>query len=86
MPARWGGYPGHPDTDIQSGRGVVGNTLMLPDPEKTIISAPFRTRPAPVWFATQPGMLPAFRALSAFEAAPTIPKLAGLIRSALRHR
>jgi acyl-CoA reductase-like NAD-dependent aldehyde dehydrogenase len=84
--ATWGGYPGHPDTDIQSGRGVVGNTLMLPDPEKTVISAPFRARPTPVWFATQPGMLPAFRALPAFEAAPTIPKLAGLMRSALRHR
>lgn len=84
--ATWGGYPGHPDTDIQSGRGVIANTLMLPDPEKTIISAPFRTRPTPVWFATQPGILPAFRALPAFEAAPTIPKLAALMRSALRHR
>jgi acyl-CoA reductase-like NAD-dependent aldehyde dehydrogenase len=84
--ATWGGYPGNPDTDIQSGRGVIGNTLMLPDPEKTIISAPFRTRPTPVWFATHPGMLPAFKALPSFEAAPTIPKLAGLMRSALRHR
>jgi acyl-CoA reductase-like NAD-dependent aldehyde dehydrogenase len=84
--ATWGGYPGQPDTDIQSGRGVIGNTLMLPGPEKTIISAPFQTRPTPVWFATQPGMLPAFRALPSFEAAPTIPKLAGLMRSAQRHR
>lgn len=84
--ATWGGYPGQPDTDIQSGRGVTGNALMLPDPEKTVIRAPFRTRPTPVWFATQPGMLPAFRALPSFEAAPTVPKLAGLVRSALRHR
>jgi acyl-CoA reductase-like NAD-dependent aldehyde dehydrogenase len=84
--ATWGGYPGQPDTDIQSGRGVVGNTLMLPDPEKTVVSAPFRTRPTPVWFATHPGILPAMRALPAFEAAPTVPKLAGIIRSALRHR
>ncbi len=84
--ATWGGYPGRPDTDIQSGRGVTGNTLMLPDPEKTVISAPFQGRPAPAWFATHPGMLPALRALPSFEAAPTIPKLAGLMRSALRHR
>jgi len=84
--ATWGGYPGQPDTDIQSGRGVVGNTLMLPDPEKTVVSAPFRTRPTPVWFATHPGMLPALRALPSFEATPTIPKLAGIVRSALRHR
>ena len=84
--ATWGGYPGQPDTDIQSGRGVVGNTLMLPDPEKTVVSAPFRTRPTPVWFATHPGILPALRALPSFEASPTIPKLAGITRSALRHR
>jgi hypothetical protein len=31
--ATWGSYPGQPDTDIQSGRGLTGNTLMLPDPE-----------------------------------------------------
>ncbi len=84
--ATWGGYPGRPDTNIQSGRGIIGNTLMLPDPEKTLVSAPFRTRPTPVWFATQPGMLPAFRALPSYEAAPTIGKLARLTRSALRHR
>jgi hypothetical protein len=84
--ATWGGYPGQPDTDIQSGRGVVGNTLMLPDPEKTVISAPFRIRPTPVWFATQPGILPALQALPWFEAAPTVPKLARITRSALRLR
>ena len=84
--ATWGGYPGQPDTDTQSGRGVVGNTLMLPDPEKTVISAPFRIRPTPVWFATQPGILPALQALPWFEAAPTVPKLARITRSALRFR
>ncbi len=82
--ATWGGYPGQPDSDIQSGRGVIGNTLMLPGPEKTVISAPFRTRPTPPWFATQPGMLPTVRALPSFEAAPTVPKLAGLMRTTLR--
>ncbi len=84
--ATWGGYPGQPDTDIQSGRGVTGNTFMLPDPEKSVVSAPFRTRPTPVWFATHPGVLPALRALPSFEAAPTPAKLAGIARSALRHR
>ncbi len=82
--ATWGGYPDQPDTDIQSGRGVIANTLMLPDPEKTIVSAPFRTRPTPAWFATQPAVLPVFQALPSFEAAPTIPKLARLMRTTLR--
>jgi len=50
---------------------------MLPDPEKTVISAPFRIRPTPVWFATQPGILPALQALPWFEAAPPSPSSPG---------
>jgi acyl-CoA reductase-like NAD-dependent aldehyde dehydrogenase len=79
----WGGYPGQPVTDIQSGRGVTGNTLMLPDPEKTVIRAPFRTWPAPIWLATHRGTLPACRTLPSFEAHPTIGKLARMTRFAL---
>ncbi len=80
----WGGYPGQPNTDIQSGCDVTGNTLMLPDPEKTVMRGSFRTRPAPVWFATHHGILPAFRTMPSFEANPTIGKLAQLTYFAAR--
>lgn len=38
----WGAFPGHPLNDIQSGRGWVHNSYLLPDPEKTVVRAPWR--------------------------------------------
>ncbi len=42
MSTSWGAFPGHPRTDIQSGSGVVHNTLMLEDVQKSVVRAPFR--------------------------------------------
>lgn len=37
MPAAaWGPYPGHTATDIQSGVGVVRNSLLIENAEKTV--------------------------------------------------
>ena len=44
MVAPWGGYPGSDLHDIQSGNSHVTNFLMLSDPEKTVVRAPFRMR------------------------------------------
>jgi hypothetical protein len=46
----WGAYPGHPRTDIQSGSGIVHNTYLLEDVEKSVCRGPFRTPTKPVWF------------------------------------
>jgi len=46
----WGAYPGHTAEDIQSGQGVVGNTFMFDQPEKTVFYSPFTQRPRPPWF------------------------------------
>jgi acyl-CoA reductase-like NAD-dependent aldehyde dehydrogenase len=46
----WGAFPGHPNTDIQSGTGVVHNTFLLDYPQKSVVRAPFRIKPTPVWF------------------------------------
>jgi acyl-CoA reductase-like NAD-dependent aldehyde dehydrogenase len=48
--ASWGAYPGSPLEDIQSGRGVVHNTFMLEDIEKTVARAPWRPTATPIWF------------------------------------
>jgi acyl-CoA reductase-like NAD-dependent aldehyde dehydrogenase len=48
----WGAYPGHTDQDIQSGRGVVHNTMLLEDVQKTVVRGPFRPPLTPVWFHT----------------------------------
>jgi acyl-CoA reductase-like NAD-dependent aldehyde dehydrogenase len=38
----WGGYPGSPAHDIQSGVGWVRNTYLLEDVEKSVLRAPWR--------------------------------------------
>ncbi|MFP4149362.1 MAG: aldehyde dehydrogenase family protein [Nitriliruptoraceae bacterium] len=48
----WGAYPGNPLEDIQSGRGVVHNTFLLADVEKTVLRGPFRAPITPGWFHT----------------------------------
>ncbi len=48
----WGAFPGSPLTDIQSGRGVVHNTFLLEDVEKTVLRGPFRQPGTPAWFHT----------------------------------
>jgi aldehyde dehydrogenase (NAD(P)+) len=48
----WGAYPGATLTDIQSGRGLVHNTLMLEHLEKAVIRHPARARTKPPYFPT----------------------------------
>lgn len=45
----WGSFPGNPPGDIQSGTGFIDNTFMFSRPEKVVIRAPFRARPASLW-------------------------------------
>ena len=49
----WGAYPGHPTTDIRSGAGVVANTFMFADVDKSVVRGPFVAAPTPPWFVTQ---------------------------------
>jgi hypothetical protein len=79
----WGAYPGHPLTDIQSGRGVVGNAYMFDRAQKSVVRGPFRARPTPPWFATHRNALPVMRRLLAFEAAPSLLALPGIFAAAL---
>lgn len=46
----WGGYPGQPHHDIQSGRGMVHNTYLLEDIEKAVLRGPFRQPTKPLLF------------------------------------
>lgn len=94
--ATWGAYPGHPDTDIQSGRGVVHNVLMFEKAEKSIAYAPFRPfprtllhgsfhlSPKPPWFVTNRQAHVVGRRLSNFVAHPGPHHLPGIFAAALR--
>ena len=78
----WGAYPGHAATDIQSGRGFVGNAYLFARPQKSVVRGPFVASPPPAWFATNPHAGQVMRRLLAFEADPSWWKVPGLVRAA----
>jgi aldehyde dehydrogenase (NAD(P)+) len=94
--ASWGAFPGHPLSDVSSGRGVVHNALLLDRPERTVVRGPFRPAPRalvrgeltlspkPPWFVTNRTAHVTARRLTAFAAAPRVRALPGIFASALR--
>lgn len=80
----WGAFPGHPLTDIGSGRGFVHNTFLFPRPQKTVVKAPFRLPLKPPWFASHRHQDEIFARVVDLEAGPTAAKLAGIVWPALR--
>ena len=92
----WGAFPGHARSDIQSGTGVVHNSLLFDRAQKSVIRAPFypfprgmahgqaAILPKPPWFITNKRAHEVSRKLTYFEAAPSPLKLPGIFVSALR--
>ena len=80
----WGAYPGHDIYDIRSGVGVVHNTYMLENIEKTVIRGPFRPWPKPAWFASHASAHVLGRRLATFEANHSFAKVPGIFLAALR--
>lgn len=80
----WGAFPGHYINDIQSGTGVVHNTLMFDRLQKSVVRAPFRSIPTPPWFITQASKArKIFPKLVRLEASPSPWKVPGILWSAL---
>ena len=80
----WGAFPGHPLEDIESGRGVVHNTYLFDHPQKSVVKAPFRIRPTPVWFADHRTLADVGKAMATFEASPSLLRLPSVVAPALR--
>lgn len=80
--APWGGYPGSPDANIQSGRGVIHNPLMFKDSQKSIVRGPFRQFPNP-FLATSNRLYGFGLKLARFEASPSLLQLPSILWSAL---
>ena len=88
----WGAYPGHTYDDIQSGIGVVHNSLMLEKTEKSVLYGPFRTLPRafnlapprPPWFVTNKRADVTLKKITRFEADGKISRLPGILISALQ--
>ena len=79
----WGAFPGNRRNAIGSGTDVVHNTLMFSRVEKTVIWAPFRAWPKPVWFGSHRTANRMAPMLVAFEANPSPLRLARMLPRAL---
>ena len=88
----WGAFPGHTYNDIQSGIGIVHNSLMFDKPEKTVLYGPFRTLPRalnlappkPPWYVTNKTGSNTLRKITDFALNPSFLKLPGIFISALK--
>lgn len=80
----WGAFPSDDLTDTQSGRGFVHNTYLLTQPEKTVMRAPFRSRPKPPWFVTHRRSRETLAAATHLNATPVPRILPGLLAAAVR--
>ncbi|MCA1784225.1 MAG: aldehyde dehydrogenase family protein [Intrasporangiaceae bacterium] len=80
----WGAYPGATPDDIQSGVGVVHNSYLLEDVQKSVVRGPFRPPTKPVWFHTHRRMHRVGPRLAEAFATGAPRALVGLARDALR--
>jgi len=80
----WGAYPGHDLYDIQSGVGVVHNTLMFSRAQKSVVRSPFRAWPKPPWFVTHGASRELAHQLAQFEADRSLVRLPAITWFALR--
>jgi hypothetical protein len=80
----WGAFPGHPPTDIQSGAGVVHNTFLFDHPERSVLRAPFRMKPVPVYFADNKNLREIGKRLVKMEGDPGWGKLVSVAFAALK--
>jgi acyl-CoA reductase-like NAD-dependent aldehyde dehydrogenase len=80
----WGAFPGHSPKDIQSGAGVVHNSFLFDHPQKSVVRAPFRIMPKPVWFPDHKNLANTAKKLTRMEAAPSWGKLFGVAFEALK--
>lgn len=80
----WGAFPGHPNTDIQSGAGVVHNTFMIDHPQKSVVRAPFRIAPTPAWFYDHKNLRALGEKLLTLEASPGLGNFVGTALAGLK--
>ena len=94
--ATWGAFPGHTLDDIQSGIGVVHNSLLFDKPQKSVVRAPFypyprsyahgqmTLLPKPPWFVTNRQSHRVAERLLKFEATHSMAHVPGIFIAALR--
>jgi aldehyde dehydrogenase (NAD(P)+) len=80
----WGGHPSSTLTNIQSGRGFVGNSMMIERIEKCVLRHPLTSSPKPPTFPSHKTAHLVGRRISYLSEKQSWSKLPGLIAAALR--
>lgn len=80
----WGAHPGHPRNDIQTGTGTVHNSFLFTRPQKSVVRAPFVSRPLPLWVSGHRTLDEVSKRFVDFEADPSWRHLPGIVGQALR--
>lgn len=79
----WGAFSGNPLEDVRSGRGVVHNTYLFDHPQKSVVYAPFRIVPMPLWFPRHPKLLSLGKSFTGVMAKPGLGRILRLLRDSL---
>jgi hypothetical protein len=80
----WGAFPGHTLANVGSGIGVVHNTFLFKNPQKSVVWGPFTMTPLPPWFSTHRNGNKVARKIAAFEHSPSYCKIPGIALAALK--
>jgi hypothetical protein len=80
----WGAYPGHTLEDIRSGIGSVHNSFLIDNPHHSVMRAPFRIAPYPLWFANHKNLTGLGKALAKMEESPGFFRLLGVLVQAFQ--
>jgi hypothetical protein len=81
----WGAFQTADGKETESGVGVVNNALFLENTQKTVLRAPFRLRPKPVWFCSKlKNATETFKKLTEFEASPSLWKAPSILWASIK--
>lgn len=80
----WGAFPGHARNDIRSGSGFVHNAYLYDRPQKSVVRAPFKAVPEPLWHSGQKSGHIVSQRLLAYELEPSWKAVPGIVAGALR--
>jgi acyl-CoA reductase-like NAD-dependent aldehyde dehydrogenase len=80
----WGAFPGNTLDNIGSGRGVVHNTYLFDHPQKSVLRAPFRIWPTPIWFVDHRNLKELAQRFADLQAKPTFINFTRVVLAALK--
>lgn len=80
----WGAFPGNSPDRIQSGQGTVHNAYLFEHPQKSVLYAPFRVSPMPIWFSRHNTLLPLAQQFTRFQTKPTWDNVFRVVMAAIK--